>query len=157
MIRMREKKISDKALALLKLLNAFGVAEKVKTFTISQEELAQKLNITRQALSIHLRELKNAGLIRTGRKFIDITEKGIAFLEGKDNFAFVFIQVSPKFRNIVYDKLKKLDADNIYRITGDIDIIAIVKKEKLDDFLKDVNSIIGINNTKTHIILEKLK
>ena len=154
---MKDKRISDKALALLKLLNSLGTAERVKTFTISQEELAKRLNITRQALNIHLRELKREGLIRTGRKFIDVTEKGISFLEGKDNFAFVFIQVSPKFRNIVYDKLKKLDADNIYRITGDIDIIVMIKKEKLDDFLKQVNSIIGITNTRTHVIIEKLK
>ena len=154
---MREKKISDKAFTLLKLLNSHGTTEKVRIFSISQEELAHKLSVTRQALNVHLRELKETGLIKTGRRFIVVTEEGIEFLEGKNNFAFVFIQVSPKFRNIVYDKLKKLDAENIYRITGDIDIIAIVKKDKLDDFLKDVNSIIGITNTKTHIILEKLK
>ena len=42
---------------------------------ISETSLAKELNLTRQALNIHLKKLKRLGLIRTGRGFIEITQK----------------------------------------------------------------------------------
>jgi len=130
----------------------------VYTVTKSQSELARELGITRQALSIHLRKFKEEGLIRTGRGFIDLTEKALKALQIRSADAFVFIKVQPQLRNEAYRKISKLQAINkLFRVTGDIDLIAIVDQSTLDKFLKDVSKVEGVVLTSAHIVIEPLK
>ncbi|MCS7386943.1 MAG: Lrp/AsnC family transcriptional regulator [archaeon GB-1867-005] len=130
----------------------------VYTVTKSQSELARELGITRQALSIHLRKFKEEGLIRTGRGFIDLTEKALKALQIRSADAFVFIKVQPQLRNEAYRKISKLQAINkLFRVTGDIDLIAVVDQSTLDKFLKDVSKVEGVVLTSAHIVIEPLK
>lgn len=129
----------------------------VLTVAKSQSKLARELGITRQALSIHLRKFKEAGLIRTGRGFIDLTEKALKVLKIRSADAFVFIKIQPQLRQVAYERIKKLPADKLYRVTGEIDLIAIVDQSMLDSFLRSVSKVEGVMSTSAHIVIESLK
>ncbi|MGQ4834605.1 MAG: Lrp/AsnC family transcriptional regulator [Candidatus Asgardarchaeia archaeon] len=133
-----------------------GLPLYVITLPFKQDELAKQLGISRQALNAHLRSLKEKGLIRTGRNFIDITENALPFIGMSGETAFVFIKVEPKFRKIAYSKILKLNILRLYRVTGEVDLIAVVDKNNLNSFLKEVTSIPGVVQTDTHIVLEVL-
>jgi len=149
--------LTEKQMQLLKLL--FRKSQPVHVFTIreTQSELARELGITRQALNIHLRRLREEGLIRTGRGFIDLTEKALELLGVKTAEVFVLVRIEPKARTQAYAKIKNLSAEKVYRVTGNVDIIAVVNQSKLDDFLKKVSRIEGVRETNTHVVIETLK
>ncbi len=65
-------------LKLLRKLYEEGKTIEVHTVEKTQDELSKELGITRQALSNHLKVLKELGYIRTGRGFIDLTEKALS-------------------------------------------------------------------------------
>jgi len=142
---------------ILKML--FNISEENKVFTIkkTQTELAKELNISRQALNIHLRKLKEEGLIRTGRGFIDITNKALKVIGMEGSETFVFLKVVPKKREEVYNKVKELPCTKLYRVTGEIDLIAIVPPIYLNKFLESVASIDGIEKTSSHVVISTLK
>lgn len=148
---------SGKPLRLLNMLYESGTATTTYTLTIKQSELAQQLNISRQALNVHLRKLRSQGHIRTGRGFIDVTEKGLAVLGVSVNPAFVFVKVSPLKRVNAYEQILKFPVERIYRVTGDIDAIIQVGREKLDDALKKLALVEGIEDTKSYITIQTLK
>jgi DNA-binding Lrp family transcriptional regulator len=127
------------------------------TLNVKQSELAKQLNISRQALNVHLRKLRAQGNIRTGRGFIDVTEKGLAVLGVSVNPAFVFIKVSPFKRVHVYAEIIKFPVERMYRVTGDMDAIVQVEREKLDDALKKLAGIDGIEDTKSYVTVQTLK
>ncbi|RLE57382.1 MAG: AsnC family transcriptional regulator [Thermoprotei archaeon] len=149
--------LTEKQIALLKYLLDKSQPLKVYTVYISQEELAHELGITRQALSTHLRKLKDLGLIRTGREFIDVTERALEVLGLKASDAFVLIKVEPKARGQVYGRLLTFPVEKIYRVTGDIDLIAVLRQSHLNEFLKQISKLEGIISTSTHIVIEELK
>ncbi len=150
--------LTERQRFLLMKLYESSKSMNVYTVTKSQSELARELGITRQALSIHLRKFKEEGLIRTGRGFIDLTEKALKALQIRSADAFVFIKVQPQLRNEAYRKISKLQAINkLFRVTGDIDLIAIVDQSTLDKFLKDVSKVEGVVLTSAHIVIEPLK
>jgi DNA-binding Lrp family transcriptional regulator len=131
----------------------------VTTYTINlkQSELAEELKISRQALNVHLRKLKDHGYIRTGRGFIDVTEKGLNLLGISANPAFVFIKVSPLRREEAYKELLKFPIERIFRVTGDMDAILVVEQEKLDNALKKLATLEGIQDTKSYVTIQTLK
>ena len=151
-------KVTKRQLTILNYIYTNGHPSQVRSMEISQDAFAKVLRITRQALSNHLKRLRDLKLIRTGRKFIDITEEGLKIMgesrERQD--AFVFVKVKPQARNKVYDAIKKNHTTTVYRVTGDVDLIALVQREKLDDFLKKVSGINGVIKTSAHIILDQL-
>jgi len=150
--------LTERQRFLLMKLYESSKSMNVYTVTKSQSELARELGITRQALSIHLRKFKEEGLIRTGRGFIDLTEKALKALQIRSADAFVFIKVQPQLRNEAYRKISKLQAINkLFRVTGDIDLIAVVDQSTLDKFLKDVSKVEGVVLTSAHIVIEPLK
>ena len=71
---------SGRSLRLLRMLLQKGKPATVYTIRIKQSELAKQLGISRQALNVHLRKLRDLGCVRTGRGFIDITEEGLNIL-----------------------------------------------------------------------------
>jgi len=142
---------------LLHMLYAKGKPTATYTLMVKQSELAKQLNISRQALNVHLRKLRDQGHIRTGRGFIDVTEKGLAVLGISTNPAFVFIKVSPLKRSHAYEQIMQSSVQRIFRVTGDMDAILQVEREKLDEALKQLASIEGIQDTKSYITIQTLK
>jgi DNA-binding Lrp family transcriptional regulator len=127
------------------------------TLRSKQDELARQLGISRQALNVHLRKLRDLDYIRTGRGFIDVTDRGLGALGISSAPAFVFIKVSPFKRSNAYEKIKELTVERAFRIAGDVDALVIVEREKLDEMLKRLSSIDGILDTKSYIAIETLR
>jgi DNA-binding Lrp family transcriptional regulator len=148
---------TGKPLKLLHILYKKGKPITTYTITLKQSELAEELKISRQALNVHLRKLKNHGYIRTGRGFIDVTEKGLNLLGISANPAFVFIKVSPLRREEAYKQLLKFPIERIFRVTGDMDAILVVEQEKLDKALKKLATLEGIQDTKSYVTIQTLK
>ena len=134
-----------------------GKSTNTYTLHVKQDELAKQLGISRQALNVHLRKLRDLNYIRTGRGFIDVTEKGLNLLGIASTPAFVFIKVSPLKRTYAYEKVKELTVQRAFRITGDVDAILIVNREKLDEVLRRLSSIDGIQDTKSYVTIETIK
>ena len=134
-----------------------GTSTNTYTLHVKQDELAKQLGISRQALNVHLRKLRDLNYIRTGRGFIDVTEKGLNLLGIASTPAFVFIKVSPLKRTYAYERVKELAVQRAFRITGDVDAILMVNREKLDEVLRRLSSIDGIQDTKSYVTIETIK
>jgi len=150
-------RLTEKQLQLLKLLLNKSIQMRVFTVQETQNELARELGVTRQALNVHLRRLREEGLVRTGRGFIDLTEKALEVIGVKAADVFVLIKVEPRLRSQAYMKIKSLPVEKIYRVTGDIDLIVLVNQAKLDEFLREASKIEGVKETVTHVVIESLK
>ena len=142
---------------LLRLLCDKGKSTNTYTLRLKQDELARHLDISRQALNVHLRKLRDLNYIRTGRGFIDVTEEGLSALGISVTPAFIFIKVSPLKRSHVYDKIKELAVQKAFRIAGDVDALVMTEREKLDEILKRLSSIDGIQDTKSYIAIETIR
>jgi len=131
----------------------------VTTYTVlvKQSELARQLEISRQALNVHLRKLRDQGYIRTGRGFIDVTEKGLNLLGVSTNPVFVFVKVSPLRREEAYQRITHFPVQRVFRVAGDMDAILIVERERLDKALRNLASVEGIQDTKSYITIQTLK
>jgi len=129
----------------------------IYTLQIKQNELAAQLGISRQALNVHLRKLRDQDYIRTGRGFIDVTEKGLNLLGISTNLAFVFLKISPLKRNEAYEEIFQFPIQRVFRVAGDMDAILVIEREKLDDALKRLASVEGVLDTRTYITIKTLK
>lgn len=152
-----EEALTRRSIQLLKMLYEKGKYTNTYTLMVKQDELAKQLGISRQALNVHFRKLRNLKYIRTGRGFIDVTEKGLNMLGISSAPTFIFIKVSPHKRNYAYEKVKELTAQRAFRITGDVDAVLIVEREKLDEVLKKLSSIDGIQDTKSYVTIGTIK
>jgi DNA-binding Lrp family transcriptional regulator len=146
-----------RAFHLLHMLYEQGRPATTYTLELKQNELAKQLNISRQALNVHLRKLRDGGCIRTGRGFIDVTEKGLNMLGISANPAFVFVKVSPLKRVGVYQTIVTLPIQRVFRVVGDMDAIIMVEREKLDEALKGLASVDGIQDTRSYVTIQTLK
>ncbi|HII66450.1 Lrp/AsnC family transcriptional regulator [Thermococcus sp.] len=149
-----ESKLTSRQMDLLRKLYQEGKTIEVHTVEKTQDEIADELSITRQALSNHLKTLKELGYIRTGRGFIDLTDKALEFLGEKKGDVFIFVRIEPTKRKQVYESIRKLKIKRIHRVTGDIDLIVEADKTKLDEILEEVASLDGVRETITHVVLE---
>jgi DNA-binding Lrp family transcriptional regulator len=141
----------------LRLLCDKGKSTNTHTLHLKQDELARQLGISRQALNVHLRKLRDLNYIRTGRGFIDVTEEGLSALGISATPAFILIKVSPLKRSYVYDKIKELAVQKAFRIAGDVDALVMTERENLDEILKRLSSIDGIQDTKSYIAIETIR
>ena len=149
--------VLGKAYKILRILFERSTFSYVYTVNIDQVTLARELKITRQALNIHLRKLKTLGLIKTGRGFIEITPKGLKALGFSENIAIVFLKVSPGKRPEVYKQISKLPVWQAYRVAGEMDLVLIVESNKLDDILRVISGIEGVEQTRSFVTIETLK
>lgn len=149
--------LSRRSMQLLRMLYEKGKSTSMYTLCLKQAELAKQLGISRQALNIHLRKLRDLDYIRTGRGFIDVTDKGLNALGSSSTPAFVLIRVSPLRRGSAYGKIKELSVQSAFRIAGDVDVLVMVERERLEDVLKKLSSVEGIENTKSYIAIETLR
>ncbi|MCD6445281.1 Lrp/AsnC family transcriptional regulator [Candidatus Bathyarchaeota archaeon] len=152
-----EVELTRRSIKLLKTLYEEGVPSTTYTLKLKQNELAKKMGISRQALNIHLRRLRELGYIRTGRGFIDVTDKGLKALGISIAPAFIFIKVSPTKRNEAYEKIRKLKIQRAFRVAGDVDAILTVEEENLDEALKELSTIEGIQETKSYVAIETIR
>ena len=141
------------------LKKLYGESEKIDVYTVekTQEMISKELEITRQALNNHLRKLKKLEFIRTGRKFIDLTDKAVKFLEKDDGKSYVFIKIKPNLRKEAFEKLKEIESAKIFRVTGEIDVILSVNESRLNKTLNEINSIRGIEETSAHIVIQSFE
>jgi len=149
--------LTDRQTQLLRMLYKISNSTKVFTVKKTQGELAGDLALTRQALNIHLRRLREEGLIRTGRGFIDLTERALQILGIGTAEAFVFLKIQPLKREHVYNRVRQLPSSNIFRVTGEIDLVAEVPQSKLDYFLEEVSNIDGVISTSSHVVISIIK
>jgi DNA-binding Lrp family transcriptional regulator len=134
-----------------------GESTSTYTLRLKQDELAKQLGISRQALNVHLRKLRDLRCIRTGRGFIDVTDQGLSALGISSTPAFILIKVSPLKRSYVYEIVKELAVQRAFRIAGDVDALAVVDREKLDEVLKKLSSVDGIQDTKSYVTIEAIR
>jgi DNA-binding Lrp family transcriptional regulator len=127
------------------------------TLNAKQDELSAQLGISRQAYNVHLRKLKNRDYIRTGRGFIDITEKGLNALGISSTPAFILIKVSPTKRIEVYEKIKSIAVLQAFRIAGEVDALIVIESENLDEILKQLCDMDGVQETRSYVTIETLK
>lgn len=149
--------LTKRSVQLLKTLYKKGKSTSSYTLRVKQDELSQQLGISRQALNVHLRKLKNAGYIRTGRGFIDVTEKGLNALGVSTAPAFILLKIEPFRRIQVYEKIKELAVNRAFRIAGEVDALIIVERENLDEVLKTLYAIEGIEDTRSYVTIETIK
>lgn len=152
-----EISLTGRPVRLLRMLYQKGKPTTMYTLRVKQNELAAQLGISRQALNVHLRKLRNQGYIRTGRGFIDVTEKGLTLLGISTNPAFIFLKISPLKRTEAYEKIFRFPIQRVFRVAGDMDAILIIEREKVDDTLKRLASIDGVLDTRTYIAIQTLK
>jgi DNA-binding Lrp family transcriptional regulator len=139
------------------MLYEMGKPITIYTLRVKQNDLATQLGISRQALNVHLRKLRDQGYIRTGRGFIDVTERGLSLLGISANPAFVFLKISPLKRKEAYDKIFKFPVQRVFRVAGDMDAILVLEREKLDETLKTLADVEGVLDTRTYIAIQTLK
>jgi len=149
--------LTKRSVKLLKMLYERGKSASTYTLQVKQDELSKQLGISRQALNVHLRKLKNNGYVRTGRGFIDVTEKGLNALGVSTTPAFILIKVSPIKRIQVYSKIRELAVSRAFRIAGEVDALIIVERENLDEILKKLYAIDGIQDTRSYVTIETIK
>ncbi len=154
MLKKKGVKITERQYQLLKMFENQGSVQRVCTVSTSQAKLSHGLGITRQALHTHLKSLKEEGLLRTGRGFIDLTEKALEFLETKTGEAYIVIRTDPQKRREVFDQVSQLKFRKICRTTGDADIIITVERKDLDNAIGEIQRMEGIQETTRHILLE---
>jgi len=149
--------LTKRSVQLLRKL--YEKARFTTTYTLSakQDELSAQLGISRQAYNVHLRKLKNRGYIRTGRGFIDITEKGLSALGISSTPAFILIKVSPAKRVQVYNEITEIGVWQAFRIAGEVDSLIVVEREKLDEILKKLCDIDGVQETRSYVTIATLK
>jgi DNA-binding Lrp family transcriptional regulator len=152
-----EEVLSGRPLQVLRMLYKQGKPATAYTVSVKQSELADQFGISRQALNVHLRKLRNRGCVRTGRGFIDVTETGLSLLGVSVNPAFVFIKVSPLKRGETYKKLADLPLQRIFRVAGDMDMVLVVERDKLDEALQRVASLQGVQDTRSYITIQTIK
>lgn len=149
--------LTKRSIQLLKTLYDKGQSTNTYTLRVKQDELSKQLGISRQALNVHLRKLKTTGYIRTGRGFIDVTEKGLNALGVSTTPAFIFIRVTPTKRIEVYKKIRELAIARAFRIAGDEDALIMVERDNMDDTLKKLYTIDGIEETRSYVTIEVIK
>lgn len=149
--------LTKRSMQLLRMLYERGKATNTYSLLMKQNDLARKLGISRQALNVHLRKLRDLNYVRTGRGFIDVTEEGLDALGVSSIPAFVFIKVSPRQRDRVYRKIKDLAVQRAFRVAGDVDALLIVAGKKLDEILIRLSSMEGVKDTKSYVAIEPIR
>jgi DNA-binding Lrp family transcriptional regulator len=129
----------------------------IYTIQVKQSELAKQLQISRQALNVHLRKLRDLGCIRTGRGFIDVTEEGLNALGVSVNPAFIFIKISPLKREEAYHEMANFPIQQIFRVAGDMDAVLLVEQGKLNETLRRLALLEGIQETRSYVTIQTLK
>ena len=154
---MVEGSPTGRSLSLLRTIHEKGKPITTYTLETKQSEFAEELGISRQALNVHLRKLRDLGCIRTGRGFIDVTEEGLNALGVSVNPAFIFIKISPLKREEAYHEMSNFPIQQIFRDAGDMDAVLLVEQGKLNETLRRLALLEGIQETRSYVTIQTLK
>jgi DNA-binding Lrp family transcriptional regulator len=154
---LAKKSIGNRSINVLRMLYDRSSPLTTHTIKARQVELAKELGITRQALNIHLRKLRDEACIRTGRGFIDITDSGLKMLGFSAAPAFLFIKIEPHMRSVAYSALLKLPIQRAFRVAGDMDAVVIMDRDSIDKVLAKIAQIPGVEDTKSYLAIEPLR
>lgn len=150
-------RFTKKTVKVLRLLCESGNPTTVLASNITQRDLARKLHVTRQALSVHVTRLVDAGLIQAGRGFINVTESGLKATGYHYNPAILIVRVAPQNQREAYEKIKRIRAFEIFRVAGDADFALVVDQRDLDKVLQDLYAIQGVIETRSLIATETVR
>jgi DNA-binding Lrp family transcriptional regulator len=150
-------RLTKKTVKVLRLLCENGNPTTVLASSITQRDLARKLHVTRQALSVHITRLTEAGLIQAGRGFINVTENGLKATGYHHNPAILIVRVAPQNQLEAYEKIKRIRAFEIFRVAGDADFVLVVDQRNLDKVLQDLYAVQGIIETRSLIATETVR
>jgi DNA-binding Lrp family transcriptional regulator len=150
-------RLTKKTLKVLGLLCESGDPTTVLTSSITQQDLARKLHITRQALSVHISRLAEAGFIQVGRGFINVTENGLKASGYHHSPVILIVRVAPQNHRDAYERIKRIHASEIFRVAGDADFAILLEHRDLDKVLQDLYAIPGILETKSLIATETVR
>jgi len=146
---------TSKSLQILKLLFQNGRQKTVYSLPIGQAELGKELQITRQALNLHLKKLRESGFIQVGRGFINVTEEGLEAVGYRREPVIVNVRILPQKRSEAIQKINELPATEIFRVTGEVDVVLIVEQERLDTILEALSHIDGVVETKSFVSIAR--
>ena len=71
--------------------------------------------------------------------------------------SFVFVRISPLKRKEAYQKLASLPAQRVFRVSGDMDAVLMVEREKLDEALRKLASVEGVRATRSYVTSQTIK
>ncbi len=154
---MALERLTKKTLKVLRLLCESGYPTTVLASNISQRDLARKLHVTRQALSVHLTRLAEAGFIQVGRGFINVSENGMKAAGYHHSPVILTVRVAPQNQRDAYERIKQIHASEIFRVAGDADFALILEHKDLDQVLQDLYAIQGVLETRSLIATETLR
>ncbi len=140
---------TSKSLQILNLLLQNGHRKTVYNVSIGQVELAKELQITRQALSLHFKKLRESGLIQVGRGFINVTKEGLEAVGYRTAPVILNVRILPQKRSEAIQRIDELPVTEIFRVTGDADVVLIVEQDRLDRILEALSHIDGVVETKS--------
>jgi DNA-binding Lrp family transcriptional regulator len=139
----------SKPLQILRLLLQSGNRKTVHSVSIGQADLAKELGITRQALSLHFKRLRESGLVRVGKGFVDVTEEGLRAAGYRTDPVIVTARILPQKLSEAIQRINELPTREIFRVTGDADVVLIVEQDRLDRVLEILSCIDGVVETKS--------
>ena len=148
--------LTKSAYKLLSYLKKRAVGEYVYRVNIKQSDLAKELKISRQALSVKLKPLIERGFVRTGRGFIEITEKGLMALGHYSKPAFILVSVEPEMRDEVYREIAIRKFGKVSRVAGDVDLIIEVEGSRATEVLDFLSNLKGVTKTRTYFTLQSI-
>lgn len=146
--------LTRRSLDILRLLSEGGVRKTVQVYETNQTDLASKLGISRQALSLQLRKLKDRKLIQIGRGFIGLTEEGLRAVGCNITPTIVTIRIAPQKRAEAVEKIKTIPAIQIFRVTGQVDVVLMLEQQELNRVLALISSIDGVLETQCFVSIE---
>jgi DNA-binding Lrp family transcriptional regulator len=150
-------RLTKKTMGVLRLLCESGCSTTVLGSDITQHDLALKLHVTRQALSVHITRLAEAGFIQVGRGFINVTENGMKASGYRHSPVILIVRVAPQSQRDAYERIKKIHASEIFRVAGDADFAILLEHRDLDQVLQDLYAIQGVLETKSLIATETVR
>lgn len=155
---MEEEKVplTKSAYKLLSLLRKKAVGEYVYRVSIKQSDLAKELKISRQALSVKLKPLVERGYVRTGRGFIEITEKGLMVLGYYSKPAYIMVSIQPETRDEIYRRISARKLGKVNRVAGDVDLIIEVEGSRATEVLDFLSNLKGVTKTKTYFTIQSI-
>jgi len=150
-------RLTKKSLNVLRLICETGSPSTILASNINQQDLARKLHVTRQALSVHITRLSEAGFIQVGRGFINVTENGLKATGYHNSPVILIVRVEPRHQLEAYEKIKRIHATEIFRVSGDADFALILERSELDKVIQDIYAIEGVLETKSLIATEVVR
>jgi len=151
------ERMTRKSMYILRLLCEGGNRSTMMTSHISQVELARKLHVTRQALSVHLKRLSESNLVQVGRGFVNVTQDGLRAAGYHRNPAILIVRFAPQKQLEAVEMMRMIPSVEAFRVAGDADFAIFAEQENLDRTLAHLYRIEGIVEVKTLIATEVLK